>query len=149
MRTTFYLTVVLVCLCTLLFAVADEVTPPVQSGPSAELKPAVELLPKTPKTVSLLLNELNLLQSETQARLDELAAKIDRASAEQQIQLSLESAAVKRQFWIDTILVRARYARDAGFYEKAQDLEATADRLAARPATGTPRPRSESPAPRR
>ena len=79
-------------------------------------------------------------------RLDELAAKIDRASAEQQIQLSLESAAVKRKFWVDTILVRARYAREAGFHGKAQDLETVASRLAAGPATGTPRPRSESPA---
>jgi len=98
---------------------------------------------------SLLLEELTTLREETDRQLASLAAEITLASGEQRAGLSRRATAVKREFYIGTLRIQARYAREAGFEEQALELERSAENMAAGYAKGTPQPRSAPIAPRR
>ena len=152
MRTPAYFPTILVLVLlvpTLLAFAAGSDDPPAQPLTESGKLPEAGDQPPVVRINSLLLEELEALREETDLRLASLAEEIASAKGEQRADLSRQAAAVKSEYWAGTMLIRARYAREAGFDEQALELEAAAERMTAGYVKGTPPPRSAPAAPKR
>jgi len=152
MRTPAFLPTILVLVLlvpTLLAFAAGSDEPPAQPLTEPGKIPETGHQPPVVRINSLLLEELEALREETDLRLASLAEEIASAQGENRADLSRRAASVKNEYWVGTLLIRARYAREAGFDEQARELEAAAERMTAGYVKGTPQPRSAPAAPRR